>query len=138
MERTYESAAALVGRAVGPLASHLGPFVTSLTDQQYTASVICIKARHALAFDRWLVKHGVVSADLSEAHVQRYQRRSRRQHQRIRTETRRREWYEVTQLLQFLRSRGVCPAARVETTASEELATLYGQHLQDQQGLAAA
>jgi site-specific recombinase XerD len=49
MERTYESAAALVGRAVGPLASHLGPFVTSLTDQHHTASVICIKVRHALA-----------------------------------------------------------------------------------------
>ena len=28
MERTYESAAALVGRAAGPLASHLDPFVT--------------------------------------------------------------------------------------------------------------
>jgi integrase/recombinase XerD len=138
MERTYESAATLVGRAAGPLASHLGPFVTSLTDQQYTASVICIKVRHALAFDRWLAKHSVVSADLSEAHVERYQRRSRRQHQRIRTETRRREWCEVTQLLQFLRSRGVCPAARVETTAADELAARYGQHLQDQQGLAAA
>jgi len=137
MERTYESAAALVGRAVGPLASHLGPFVTSLTDQQHTASVICIKVRHALAFDRWLAKHAVVSADLSEAHVERYQHRIRRQHQHIRTETRRRERYEVTQLLQFLRSRGVCPAARVETTAAAELAARYGQHLQDQQGLAA-
>ena len=49
MERTYESAAALVGRAVGPLAKHLGPFVTSLIDQQYTANVIYIKLRHALA-----------------------------------------------------------------------------------------
>ena len=138
MERTYESAAALIGRAAGPLTSHLGPFVTSLIDQQYTASVICIKVRHALAFDRWLAKHRVVLADLGEAHVERYQRRSRRQHQRIRTETRRREWYEVTQLLQFLRSRGVCPAALVETTAADELAARYGQHLQDQQGLAAA
>jgi integrase/recombinase XerD len=138
MERTYESAAALVGRAAGPLASHLGPFVTSLIDQQYTASVIYIKARHALAFDRWLAKRRVVVADLGEVQIERYQRRSRRRHQRIRTETRRREWYEVTQLLQFLRSRGVCPAARVETTAADELAARYGRHLQDQQGLAAA
>jgi integrase/recombinase XerD len=138
MERTYASAAALVGRAAGPLASHLGPFVTSLIDQQYAASVIYIKVRHALAFDRWLAKHGVVSADLSEVHIERYQRRSRRRHRRIRTETRRREWYEVTQLLQFLRGRGVCPAARVETTAADDLAARYGQHLQDQQGLATA
>ncbi len=64
MERTYESAAALVGRAGVPLTSHLGPFVTSLIDQQYTASVIYIKVRHALAFDHWLAKHDVVLADL--------------------------------------------------------------------------
>jgi len=47
MERTYESAAALADRATGPLASHLGLFVTSLIAQQYAASVIYIKALHA-------------------------------------------------------------------------------------------
>src|SRR3979411_940893 len=103
MERTYEGAAALVHGAAGPLASHLGPFVTSLIDQQYTASVIYIKVRHALAFDRWLAKHRVGLSVLGEVRSERYQRRRRRRRQRIRTETRRREWYEVTQLLQFLR-----------------------------------
>ena len=78
MERTYESAAALVDRAAGPLASHLGPFVTSLIDQQYTVSVIYIKVRHALAFDRWLATRRVVLADLGEVHIERYQHRSRR------------------------------------------------------------
>ena len=136
MERTYESTLALVGRAAGPLANHLGPFVTSLIDQQYTASVVYIKVRHALAFDRWLAKRRVVLADLCEVHVERYQHRSRHRHQRIRIQTRRREWYEVTQLLQFLRSHGVCPAARIQTTAADDLASHYGQHLQDQQGLA--
>jgi hypothetical protein len=48
MEHTYENVAALAGRAAGPLASHLGPFVTSLIDQQYAASVIYIKITHAL------------------------------------------------------------------------------------------
>ena len=91
-----------------------------------------------LAFDRWLAKRRVVLADLGEVHIERYQHRSRRRHQRIRTETRRREWYEVTQLLQFLRGHGVCPAARVETTAADDLAARYGQHLQDEQGLATA
>lgn len=138
MQRTHESAAALVGRAAGPLASHLGLFVTSLTEQQYAASVIYIKARHALAFDRWLANRRVVLADLSEVHVDQYQRRGRRGHRRIRTETRRREWYEVTQLLQFLRDHGVCPAVRGETTVADDLATRFGQHLQDQQGLATA
>ena len=54
MESSYESAGALVGRAAGPLADHLGPFVASLIGQQYTANVAYIMARHALAFDRWL------------------------------------------------------------------------------------
>jgi hypothetical protein len=45
MERTYVSGAALIGRAAGPLASHHGPFVKSLIDQPYAASLIYIKAR---------------------------------------------------------------------------------------------
>ncbi len=135
MERTYESVAALAGRAAGPLASHPGLFVTSLIGQQYTANVIYIRARHAPAFDRWLAKHRAVLADLGEVLIERYQRRGRGRHRRIRTETRRRECCEVTQLLQFLRSHGVYPAACIETTAADDLAALYGQHLRDQQGL---
>src|SRR5258708_38668019 len=83
MERIDESAAEVAGRATGQLVSHLVPFVTSLIDQQYAASIIYIKARHALAFDRWLAKRGVVLADLGEVHIERYQRRSRRRHRPI-------------------------------------------------------
>ncbi len=136
MERTYESAAELAGRATGPLVSHLVPFVTSLIDQQYAASIIYIKVRHALAFDRWLAKRGVVLADLGEVHIERYQHRSRRRHRPICTETWRRECNHITQLVQFLRDHGVCPGARIEITAVEELAARYEQHLHDQQGLA--
>jgi site-specific recombinase XerD len=137
MERTYESAAALVGRAAGPLAGHLGAFVGSLIDQQFTASVIYVKAQHALAFDRWLAKRGAMPADLGDAHIERYQRRRRRRHQRILAETRRRERNHITQLLQFLGDRGACPAARIEITAADDLAARYERHLQAQQGLAA-
>jgi hypothetical protein len=127
MERTYESAAALVERATDPLAPHLGLFVTSLISQQYAASVIYIKALHALAFDRWVAKRRVVLADLGEAYAERYQHRSRRRHQRIRSETRHREWCDVKQLLQFLRSQGLCPTIRVATTAADDLVARY-QH----------
>jgi site-specific recombinase XerD len=136
MERTYESAAALVGRATGPLAPYLGIFVTSLIAQQYAASVTYIKALHALAFDRWLAKRRVVLADFGEVHLERYRHRRRLRHRRIRAETRRIEWCDVTQLLQFLRDHGVCPTVRVKTTAADDLVTRYQQHLQDQQGLA--
>jgi hypothetical protein len=54
MKRTYESTRVLVRRATGPLASHLDPFIASLIEQQYRASVIYIKALHGLALDRWL------------------------------------------------------------------------------------
>ena len=137
MERTYESAAALVGRAAGPLAGHLGAFVGSLIDQQFTASVIYVKGRHALAFDCWLAKRGVVLAALGDVHIESYQHRRRRRH-RILAETRRRERNHITQLLQFLRDHSACPAAHTETTAAEDLATRYERHLQAEQGLAAA
>jgi len=137
MERTYETAATLVGRAAGPLAGHLGAFVGSLMDQQFTASVIYVKAQHALAFDDWLAKRGAVLTDLGDVHIKRYQNRRRRRHQRILAETRRRECNHITQLLQFLRDRGACPAARTEITAADDLAARYEQHLQAQQGLAA-
>jgi integrase/recombinase XerD len=137
MERTYESAAALVGRAAGPLAGHLGAFVGSLIEQQFTASVIYVKAQHALAFDGWLAKRGAVLTDLGDVHIERYQHRCRRRHQRILAETRRRECNHITQLLQFLRDHSVCPAARIEITAADDLAARYERHLQAQQGLAA-
>ena len=138
MERTYESAGALVERATGPLAPHLGILVRSLIAQQYAASVIYIKALHAVAFDCWLAKRRVVLADVGEVHLKRYRHRRRRRHQRIRPKTRRIERCDVTQLLQFLRDHGVCPTVRVQTTAADDLVASYQQHLQDRQGLATA
>jgi integrase/recombinase XerD len=138
MEQSYESATALAHRAAGPLAGHLGPFVASLIDQQYAASVVYIKARHALAFDRWLAKRRVALADLGEVHIEQYQRRSRRRHRPIHAETRRREWYEVTQLLQFLRARGVCKTADADPIPADVFVVGFEQHLQRHQGLATA
>ena len=105
MERTYESAAALVERTTGPLVRHLIDFIRSLIEQQYTASVVYIKARHAVAFDRWLAKRHVGLSDLGDLHLERYRHRRRRRQQWIRPETRRIEWCAVTQVLQFLRDR---------------------------------
>jgi hypothetical protein len=114
MDRTYESARALAGRATGPLASHLDHFVRLLIEQQYAAGVIYIKARHALAFDRWLAQHRVELTALGEAHIERYQNRTRRRHRRIRIGIRQQEWREVTHLLRFLRAQGVSQSRVVE------------------------
>jgi hypothetical protein len=69
LERTYQSAMALVSRADGPLAKHLQPWVTSLINKQYVAAVVYVKARHAAAFDRWLAVRQSDLADLSEIHL---------------------------------------------------------------------
>ena len=68
-----KSAMALVSRATGPLAAHLGPWVSSLIDKQYVCAVVYVKARHAVAFDRWLPGHRIELEDLSEAHLTQYQ-----------------------------------------------------------------
>lgn len=135
MERTYQSAGALAARADGPLAKHLGPYVESLIEQQYKASVVFVRALHAASFDRWLAKHCLVLADLGERHIERYQHRKRRVRRRIRPETGRREAFDVTHLLQFLRSRGLCKPAHVSRTAADDLAIAFGEHLQTHQGL---
>ncbi|MDR6860714.1 hypothetical protein [Variovorax guangxiensis] len=61
MERSFESAAALVGRTAGPVSEHLGSFVDLLIRQQFVAAVVYVKAMHAAAFDRWLAQHDVDS-----------------------------------------------------------------------------
>lgn len=138
MDRTYESAAALAQRAVGPLANHLDEFVASLTDQQYVPAVVYVKALHALALDRWLVKRRVRLADLGEVHIERFQQRRRRRHQSIRAETRRRERYDVSELLRFLRARGVCKIADVDPIPADSFVVGFEQHLRHHQGLTPA
>ena len=138
MERSYGSAAALAHRAVGPLADHLDEFVASLISQQYVPAVVYVKALHAVAFDRWLAKRRVTLADLGEIHIQRHHRRSRRPHQSICAETRRRERSDVSEVLRFLRARGVCNAAGVDPIPADVFVTGFAQHLQHHRGLATA
>jgi integrase/recombinase XerD len=136
LERTYESATALVGRAAGPISEHLGSFVELLLCQQFVAAVAYVKALHAVAFDRWLAKHDVDPAELSEAHIQRFLHRRRRHRGPIRPETRRREEYDTQHVLGFLRSRGVCAQAIARSIPSEDLVAAFAHHLRSQQGLA--
>lgn len=138
MERSYESAAALVGRATGPASEHLGFFVDQLIRQRFVAAVVYVKALHAVAFDRWLGRHDVTLDKLGEIHIRRYLCRRRRQSRAIRPVTRRREQYDVEQLMHFLRSRAICAQVVASTTPAEDLVAAYAAHLRDQHGLAAS
>lgn len=138
MERSFENAAAIADRAAGPVSEHLGSFVELLIRQKFVAAVVCVKVLHAAAFDRWLAQHDVDPAALSEAHVQQFLRRRRRCRGRVRTETRRREEYDVQHVLGFLRSRGVCAQAVVSSTSAQDLVAAFARHMREQQGLASS
>ncbi len=115
---------------------HLGSFVELLIRQQFVAAVVYVKAMHAVAFDGWVAQHDVSPAKLRETHIQRFLRRRRHHRGLIRPETRRHEEYDIQQVLDFLRSLGVCAQAIVSSTPSEDLVAAYARHLRGQQGLA--
>jgi hypothetical protein len=137
MEHSYEIADARVRAIGGTAAEHLGSFVTWLGDQQYSAGYACIVARHALAFGRWCEARGIDVEALTDDHIERFQR-SRAGRRSRRPETRRQERNALALLLLFLRERGFCAAAALWTTAVERVAADFAQHLQRNQGLAAA
>lgn len=136
MERSYESAAALVGHGTGPLSDHLGSFVGALIRQQYVPAVVYVKALHALALDRWLASQHVALTDLTEAHIVRFDRRRRRWRGGVCAQTKRAERRDVIGLLQYLRGIGACRAAERISSPAEDLAAAYERHLRQQQGLA--
>lgn len=136
LERTYESAAALVGAAVGPLAEHLPRFVEFLISQQYVPAVVYVKARHAVAFDRWLTHRHVVLADVAEDHVTGFGRRRRRCRGSVRTATKRRECFDLMHLLGHLRAVGACEQRLRDVAPVDDFAAVYEGHLRRVQGLA--
>lgn len=136
MERTYQSAIALVSRAAGPLATHLEPWVKSLIDKQYVQAVVYVKARHAVAFDRWLTDQQIELEHLGDIHLTQYQDRRRRVCRPICAATRQQERRELVHLLHDLREQGLCSAAQVDATPADDLAASFGHHLLHQQGLA--
>ena len=137
MEHSYDIADARVRAIGGTSAEHLGAFVTWLGSQQYSSGYACIVARHALAFGRWCEGRGIDVEALTDDHIERFQRSRARRRSR-RPETRRQERNALTLLLLFLRERGLCAAAALCTTAVDRVVTDFAQHLQRNQGLAAA
>ena len=136
MERSYESASALVGRAAGPLSQHLTLYVDSLIRQQYVPAVVYVKAMHALSFDGWLARQRIALNNLAEVHASQFGRRRRRYRGCIRPETRHRERFDVLHVLRYLRAIGVCPDVPRVATPAINLAAAYEHHLRQRRGLA--
>jgi len=136
VERTYESAAALAARAVGPLAPHLGAYASWLTAKRYRIDCVYIKTRHGLAFDRWLHASTVALADVDERRIAQYQDGDSHRRKVRRVDTRRIERCALIQLLHFLREQGAVGSARVATLPSDDVVAGFERHLQVERGLA--
>ena len=135
MEISYENADALVRTIGGTSAGHLGAFVGSLIDKQYSVSYVCQLARHALAFGSWCEARNIALHVLREDHIARYQRYRQRCRSRC-FETRRRERHALELLLGFLREEGICSASPSLTSPAEDVVMDFAQYLQHDHGLA--
>lgn len=103
MERSYDSARALVRADHGCLAPHLDAFVARLIEQRYSGWCVHLKAYRAANFSAWMAQQGLGVRDADERAVARYHReRSRDRHRPWRNEL-----YALRQLLGFLREQGV-------------------------------
>jgi site-specific recombinase XerD len=136
MERLYEESWALAHDAHGPLSPHIGGFVSSLIEQQYSAWFVRLRAHRAVDFDRWLAQRRVALDDVDDRHVARYHRdRSRGRYRPWHNELR-----ALRELLEFLRARGAIARSSTgaEALPAGRLALRFEQYLRQERGLAAA
>lgn len=138
MEPTLDGAIALARSATGPLSPHLPAFITSLIEQRYATVCVRAKAWRAVDFDAWLARQGVALAELADAHLDRYRRRRVRRRADCRSKPRRSEPYDLGQLMQWLRSRGLCAPAHPVTVPADAVAVAFEQYLMRDRGLAAS
>jgi integrase/recombinase XerD len=120
----------------GPLASHIGPFARSLSEQGYSLNSIQRQVLLAACFSRWLKQQGVTLRSISSEHPPRYLRyRARRARPSLGDAA------ALKHLLEFLRCEGVIPAEKMSAcplTPAERCTQGYEHHLREARGLASA
>ena len=120
----------------GPLATHIGPFARSLSEQGYSLYSIQRHVRLSACFSRWLRRRGVALRRITSDHPPRYLRYRARQ---VRPNLG--DVAALRHLLDFLRSEGVIPAEKISAcalTPAECCTQAYEHHLQEARGLASA
>lgn len=138
MEPTLEGAVALVRSATGALSPHLEAFVTSLIGRQYAVISLRSKAWHATALDTWLAEYGVCLADLDDAHIDQFHRRSYQPRIACRAEPRCHEVSALHQLLRYLRECGLCAPLPTTAVPADDLVTGFEWFLVKNRGFARA
>jgi integrase/recombinase XerD len=121
----------------GPLASHIGPFSRSLSEQGYTLDSIHRQVRLAACFSRWLKQQGGVALRrVSSEHPSQYLRYRARHARPSRGDA-----AALRHLLEFLRCEGVIPIEKMSArrlTPAERCTQGYEHHLREARGLASA
>ena len=72
MKRIINNQVVLSRAPQGPLASHIGPFARSLSEQGYTLYSIHRQVLLAACFSRWLRQQGVALRSITSDHPPRY------------------------------------------------------------------
>jgi integrase/recombinase XerD len=120
----------------GPLASHIGPFARSLSEQGYSLYSIQRHVRLSAYFSRWLQQQGVSLRGITSDHPPRYLRYRARQVRLCRGDA-----AALRHLLDFLRCGGVIPAEKMSERpprSAERCTQAYEHHLREACGLASA
>jgi integrase/recombinase XerD len=120
----------------GPLATHLGLFARSLSEQGYTLGSIHRQIRLATGFSRWLKKQEVALRSITADHPPRYLRYRKR---KVRLGGG--DAAALSHLLTFLRGEGVIPAEKVAArprTPTERWTQAFEHYLGEARGLARA
>ena len=120
----------------GPLASRIGAFASSLSEQGYALNSIHRQVWLAACFSRWLKQQGVALRRISSEHPSRYLR-YRARHARPNLG----DAAALKHLLGFLRCEGVIPAKKMSAcplTPAERCTQGYEHHLREARGLASA
>jgi integrase/recombinase XerD len=120
----------------GPLASHIGPFARSMSEQGYALYSIQRQVLLAACFSRWLKQQGVALRSITSEHPPRYLRyRARRARPSLGDAA------ALKHLLEFLRCEGLIPAEKMSAcplTPAERCTQGYEHHLREARGLASA
>lgn len=120
----------------GPLASHIGPFARSLSEQGYALYSIHRQVLLAACFSRWLKQQGVALRSITSEHPARYLRYRARHARPSQGDA-----AALRHMLAFLRCDGVIPAEKMSAcplTPVERCTQNYEHHLREARGLASA
>lgn len=93
---------------------------------------------HATAFDAWLSEHGIQLAEIGDAHIDQFHRRSYRPRSDCQAAPRRHEVSSLLQLLRYLREHQLCAPAPVATVPADDVVSDFGRFLIQDRGLAAS